>query len=471
MDAETAKRRVGARPNNLLVAVAIAGGALFLLGVLLRKDPDAIVRMSSTAHATPPLVSALEPEQMLSPAQGVLLAVREQAQAAQAQAAQASEQAAQLPAEPQAVPADPVPARPQSQSPQQQQQPANTGASAARPQLRVALLMLIVDRFPPWWPFLVSSYRLNAPEFTLVAIHTGERPPPLPAALGEAAVRYVHIPLPQLAERFATKLGATAAQASAKFASGKGLSDLKPFYGQVFEDEIAGYSHWGWVDWDILLGDLRSVIGVERLWEWDAVTLGGATLGFAWAGQLTVFQNSQETRQLYRLADDHLALGFKAHGDGQSGWEERTFLRDVLKRRPGFSIHFHMGAQMDYKAQWLTWVPFDHYWHKGRVWRCARGALGVEGRPPLLLENASAWHEDVALIQTAPKSFYERKKRVCIRWDLSASPWMCCPHSMGVGYRWRAAKLSGEEMPYRTADAVVLQARVLGRALGDDEGD
>ena len=74
-------------------------------------------------------------------------------------------------------------------------------------------------------------------------------------------------PLDKLTERFASKLGATAAQASAKFASGKGLSDLKPFYGQVFEQEIAGYSHWGWVDWDLLLGDLRSVIGIERFWE------------------------------------------------------------------------------------------------------------------------------------------------------------------------------------------------------------
>ena len=26
-----------------------------------------------------------------------------------------------------------------------------------------------------------------------------------------------------------------------------------------------------------------------------------------------------------------------------------------------------MAAQFDYKAQWLTWVPFDHYWDGGKV--------------------------------------------------------------------------------------------------------
>jgi len=97
-------------------------------------------------------------------------------------------------------------------------------------------------------------------------------------------VRYEHVPLEQLRRRFVAKLGAGEAQASAKLSSGKGLSDLKPFYGHVFDDLLGGYTHWGWVDWDILLGDLAAVVGEEALWASDAVTFAGATLGFAWAG-------------------------------------------------------------------------------------------------------------------------------------------------------------------------------------------
>lgn len=360
--------------------------------------------------------------------------------------------------------------------PIRQLRPLSTTAAAAaaaaatnsppRPSLRAGLIMLVVERFPPWWPWLVASYQRNAPRFELIAVHTGERPPPA-ATAADAHVRYVHLTIPQLETRLAEKLGVTAQQAAAKLASKKGLSDLKPYYGKAFESELAGYTHWGWVDWDLILGDIVDVVGEEAFWASDAVTFGGATLGFAWAGQLTVFKNTRESRELYGAVDDHLALGFKADGDGQSGWEERVFLRDTLRKFPRFSIHFHMGAQMDYKAQWLTWVPFDYYWHAGRVLRCAKKPLHVDGRPPLELSNVSAWHADIRMIQSDPQGFYNRKTRVCLRWDLTSSPWKCCPHSLGVSYVWEGGRLRGVESLYPTAaEGVGAQLAALAKAAG-----
>ena len=46
------------------------------------------------------------------------------------------------------------------------------------------------------------------------------------------------------------------------------------------------------------------------------MTFPGATLGFAWAGQLTIFRNNVATRELYTVVANHLARGFKSHGDG-----------------------------------------------------------------------------------------------------------------------------------------------------------
>ena len=68
--------------------------------------------------------------------------------------------------------------------------------------------------------------------------------------------------------------------------------------------------------------------------QYDAVTFPGATLGFAYAGQLTIFHNNAETRNLYQVVENHVARGFKSYGDAQSGWEERDFLRDTLRVRP-----------------------------------------------------------------------------------------------------------------------------------------
>ena len=202
---------------------------------------------------------------------------------------------------------------------------------------------LVIDAFPPWWPFLVASYARSFPTYELVVVHTG----PAPADAGASHVSYEATTVAALAARFASKLGAPPEVVRRKFASAKGLSDLKPFYGKVFEELLqGGCTHWGWVDWDVLAGDLRAAIPQAQLWEYDAVTLPGATLGFAWAGQLSVFQNTAELRELYRVVGDHVALGFKCcatEGNkeaGQSGWEERVFLRDVLRTKPRLRVAY-----------------------------------------------------------------------------------------------------------------------------------
>jgi len=128
--------------------------------------------------------------------------------------------------------------------------------------------------------------------------------------------------------------------------------------------------------------------------------------------------------------------------------------------RPQMSILFHMAAQMDHKAQWLTWIPFDNYWDGGRIWRCtqlagAAAAAAAQARRPPLLPPAR-WRSDVQAIKTDPVAFYRSKDRVCLRWDLESSPWKCCPHSIGVSYGWRDAELSAIEAPYRNGSASLL---------------
>ena len=343
--------------------------------------------------------------------------------------------------------------------------PAPRARAGHRGELRVPLLMLVIDASCRV-PFLVASYARSFPTYEL-AVHTG----PAPADAGASHVSY-EATVAALAARFASKLGAPPEVVRRKFASAKGLSDLKPFYGKVFEELLqGGCTHWGWVDWDVLAGDLRSAIPQAQLWEYDAVTLPGATLGFAWAGQLSVFQNKAELRELYRVVGDHVALGFKCcatEGNkeaGQSGWEERVFLRDVLRTKPRLRVAFNMAAQYDYKAQWLTWVPFDHYWRDGKVWRCAQRPLARPGRPPLL-PDAPRLRREVAAIQRDPQAFYKSKDRACIRWDLTSSPWMCCPHSTGVTYTWDGAALAGAPTPHRNASADELAAlNALRRSL------
>jgi hypothetical protein len=105
------------------------------------------------------------------------------------------------------------------------------------------------------------------------------------------------------------------------------------------------------------------------------------------------------------------------------------------------------------KAQWLTWVAFDHFWHNGKIWRCSRQPLHVDGRPPYTVRDHVRWLDDVALIQQDPRRFYDREGRVCIRWDLESSPWLCCPQSTSVRYGWFDGTLHAFKVPPRNSTA------------------
>ena len=110
---------------------------------------------------------------------------------------------------------------------------------------------------------LIESYKI-ATELRLIVVHTRERQQ---TSKGEDTPA-MHIAVDELKQRFIDKTGATRAQVDAKFASGK-VSDLQRLDGRVLDDLIATsrYSHWGWVDWDLILGDLRAVIPEQMLWS------------------------------------------------------------------------------------------------------------------------------------------------------------------------------------------------------------
>ena len=78
------------------------------------------------------------------------------------------------------------------------------GATATEKRLRVRLIMLVINVFPVWWPFLVESYRHNHPSIELLVVHANvSRPEPAP---GTEHVQYAHRSVPELLELFSSKL-------------------------------------------------------------------------------------------------------------------------------------------------------------------------------------------------------------------------------------------------------------------------
>lgn len=67
--------------------------------------------------------------------------------------------------------------------------------------------------------------------------------------------------------------------------------DLKPSYGEVFADLLAGYDFWGHTDMDMVYGDLRKFITKDILNSYDRI------FGF---GHLSLYRNTPTINAIYR---------------------------------------------------------------------------------------------------------------------------------------------------------------------------
>ena len=115
-----------------------------------------------------------------------------------------------LTAAPAAQPQPPEPVQPPLPSTGRPPRPSESGGATPTPggpqkRLRVRLIMLVINVFPVWWPFLVESYRHNHPSIELLVVHANvSRPEPAP---GTEHVQYAHRSVPELLELFSSKLG------------------------------------------------------------------------------------------------------------------------------------------------------------------------------------------------------------------------------------------------------------------------
>jgi hypothetical protein len=82
-------------------------------------------------------------------------------------------------------------------------------------------------------------------------------------------------------------------------AVGSKVNDFKPLFGALFKEELKTYSHWGWMDMDIVLGDLDGAI-TRYLGEYDVVTFPDGQLSAIFtAGQLSIFRNIEYFRRFF----------------------------------------------------------------------------------------------------------------------------------------------------------------------------
>ena len=135
------------------------------------------------------------------------------------------------------------------------------------PDFRVAMLIPLLGPAPPYLPYFVSSAARAAPLIDFLVFHERLHLPWEQRQL-PANVKFVDLGGGGLAELVGLKLGerlglplrnATTLLRSLRLLFDKWprlIAEYKPTFGTVFEDFLGDYSHWGYADLDMVIGNL-----------------------------------------------------------------------------------------------------------------------------------------------------------------------------------------------------------------------
>jgi hypothetical protein len=136
---------------------------------------------------------------------------------------------------------------------------------------------------------------------------------------------------------------------SVSITSGYKLCDYRPLFAKMFEDYLTGYTHWGWCDFDIILGNLREAITKNYNGE-DIICSAYPEL--VANGPLTLFKNNDKIRDHYMNLNQEQLKTQLSHPE-PAFLEERLFSRSVQSNS---SIRF-LGKHLD--CQWVTWIWYN----------------------------------------------------------------------------------------------------------------
>ena len=163
-------------------------------------------------------------------------------------------------------------------------------------------LALLVGRWggwPGWTPLFLRTLGSNPTiDFLLLSDRR-------PAALLPPNVRHVPLDLEALLARLRRTVGCTLTtlRATGRFASGPSAAktnDLKPFWGTAFADLLTPYRWWGYLQEDLLVGNIRAFATEALLARSDVITPYLPPLNSS--GVLMLFRNIPSVNRLWSLS-------------------------------------------------------------------------------------------------------------------------------------------------------------------------
>jgi len=157
--------------------------------------------------------------------------------------------------------------------------------------MRLAILTCYFGRLPWYFRYFFYScgYNQTVDFYIITDDRSFEGQPP-------ANVHFVFMSLDELREQASLQLGL-----AVRIDNAYKLCDLKPAYGIIFRDLVAGYSFWGHGDIDMIYGNIRSFITDELLQGYDLISVRHDWL----TGCFLLFRNSEKVNRLFMHSKDY----------------------------------------------------------------------------------------------------------------------------------------------------------------------
>jgi hypothetical protein len=251
----------------------------------------------------------------------------------------------------------------------------------------LAFLVCRWGGWPGWTPLLLRGFALN-PTVTFLLLSDAS-----PAALLPPNVQFVHVTLEALLSRLRSTVGCTlkSLRASGTFASGPSsakTNDLKPFLGIVFSDLLRPYAWWGYLQEDLLVGDLRAFANEALLARADVICPYLAPLNAS--GVMMLFRNTDGVNNVWRkssavrrVLSDPKYLVFDEWWGALAN--DDNFARVLGREASAGRLRLHMASA---RFKWMaddklyprtkgatvtTNPNFVACWARGKLWTAAAG--------------------------------------------------------------------------------------------------
>lgn len=137
---------------------------------------------------------------------------------------------------------------------------------------KVRFIMPYFGKFPEGFPYWLMCCQNNS-TFNWLIITDDTRDFSYPPN-----VKVIYMTLPELKKRIERKVGFSVA-----LEKPYKLCDFRPLFGWLFEEELKGYTHWGYGDIDLLFGDLNRFVTSDILEKYSKISK---------LGHLSILQNT-----------------------------------------------------------------------------------------------------------------------------------------------------------------------------------